>query len=276
MKNIKFSKKQIFWFVLIIVLIISVSAVIFLLPPSKTNPPDKEQSSNNSSDYTEDTEYDAVKPPTTDLPATVVINAEKNPSNGESAGIKFPYKIEGYNLTIEKLAPYDGLYVEDGTNSQIKNVAMLLIRNDGDFPVEYTKINIEYENESLLFEVSALPVGESAVVQEKNKKSIPDGVTKSGTALVVQRANMEMSKDMVSVEDNGDNSITITNLTNKTIPTVRIFYKYYMKDENVYVGGIAFTSRITRLAANSKIVIRPSHYTSDSTKVVMVSTYESK
>jgi hypothetical protein len=85
-----------------------------------------------------------------------------------------------------------------------------------------------------------------------------------------------MSQNQVQVIDNGDNTLTIQNLTNKTIPTVRIFYKYYMKQEGVYVGGIAFTVRVTRLGPGASITIQPSHYTSQTSRVVMVLTYDSE
>lgn len=273
------------WLIIIISVLIIILALVFtlshLLNNNSSTNPDASQSAENSdnsdvgkSEEPEDTDYDAVKPPLTDLPATVVIPSQKDPETGKDKGISFPHTVEGYNMVIEKLAPYDGIYVEDGSNSKIKNVAMLLIKNNGEYPIEYSKICVEYKGESLIFEISALPVGESVVAQEKSGKAIPNGIALSGTALVVQRADMEMSSKLISVKDNGDNTLTVTNLTNKTIPTARIFYKYYMKDENVYVGGIAFTSRITRLAANQSITLHPSHYTSDSSKIVMALTYD--
>lgn len=204
------------------------------------------------------------------LPPNVEIKPQKDPENGENKGIIFPYEIKEYNLVIEKLADYDGIYVEDGTNSEVKGVAALLVRNDGEYPIEYTEISINYGTESLQFNVSALDKGEKAVVQEKSRKAVPKTPALSGNALVVRRADMGMSENTVSITDNGDNSITITNLTDKTIPAVRVFYKYYMRDEELFVGGIAFSSRIVRLAANSKTVIRPAHYNSDTAKIVMV------
>ena len=87
---------------------------------------------------------------------------------------------------------------------------------------------------------------------------------------------MEMSESKVQVIDNGDNTLTVKNLTNKTIPTVRVFYKYYMEEEDVFVGGIAFTVRITRLSAGASVTVQPSHYTSTTSRVVMVLTYDSE
>lgn len=220
---------------------------------------------------------DTSKKPEMDnsLPANVEIKPQKDPETGKNKGIVFPYKIEGYNLVIEKLSGYNGIYVEDGTNTQVNGVAALLVRNEGDYPIEYAEITVEYENETLQFNISALGKGEKAVVQEQNKKAVPNDTALKGNTLIVRRTAMEMSENTISVTDNGDGSITVLNLTDKTIPTVRVFYKYYMQDEDLFVGGIAFSARITRLGANAKTVIHPAHYSSESGRVVMVSTYDS-
>ena len=214
--------------------------------------------------------------PPEDQPPSVVIPPEKDPQTGEPVGISFPCPIPGYDLTIEKMAPYNGMFVEDGSNGNIENVAMLLVENHGDFPVEYTKIRVQCGQEELLFDISALPAGEKLVVQEKTGKTISDTQATSATALVVQRANMEMSETQVQVTDNGDNTLTVKNLTNETIPTVRVFYKYYMEEEALFVGGIAFTVRISGLGAGASVTIQPSHYTSQTSRVVMVLTYDSE
>ena len=214
--------------------------------------------------------------PPSNLPPSVVIPPEKDPQTGEETSVSFPCKIPGYDLTVEKIAPYAGMFVEDGSNVNTENVAMLMVKNNGKFPVEYTKIRVMWGKEELLFDISALPAGERLVVQEKNGKALAEGKAASVSALVVQRADMEMSEDKVKVTDNGDNTLTIQNLTNETIPTVRVFYKYYMEEEKLFVGGIAFSIRISRLGAGASVTIQPSHYTSQTSRVVMVLTYDSE
>ena len=243
-------------------------------PAEDTNDP-TDPSNGSTQDTTAPTTNGQSAPPT-DLPPSVVIPSEKDPVTGETIGISFPCQIPGYDLTIEKLAPYNGTFVEDGSNANIQNVAMLLVKNNGDYPVEYTQIRIVCGEQELLFDISALPVGEMLVAQEKTGKTISEVETISASALVVQRANMEMSEGKVKVTDNGDNTITVQNLTNETIPTVRVFYKYYMEDEQVFVGGIAFTVRISQLGAGASMTVQPSHYTSQSSRVVMVLTYDSE
>ena len=209
-----------------------------------------------------------------ELPPTVTIPPETDPESGEQVGIQFPCQVPGYDLVVEKLAPYSGMFVEDGSNANVSDVAMIMVKNQGDYPIEYTQITVEYADQTLSFYISALPVGGRMVVQEKEGKKVPNGEALSATAMVVRRADMEMSEGVISVTDNGDNTLTVENLTDKTIPTVRVFYKYYMEDEDIYVGGIAFTLRLTRLPPHAKRTVQPSHFTSAYSRVVMVLTYD--
>lgn len=218
---------------------------------------------------------DQPLPPPEDLPSSVDIPTETDPETGAPV-IVFPCEVPGYQLRLERLAPYEGLYVENGANVHVEDVAMLMVSNQGDYPIEYAQIAVQFGTDLLLFDISALPAGERLVVQEKNGKSVPAGAAVAAHAMVVRRGNMEMSRDQVQVVDNGDNTLTITNLTDTTIPTVRVFYKYFMENEKVFVGGIAFTVRVADLDPHGTVTIQPSHYTSQTGRVVMVQTYESE
>ena len=242
---------------------------VFQTDPTETTAPAEE-------DPTVPSESQVTPPAPEDLPASVVIPTDKDPQTGAETGISFPCQIPGYGMTIEKIAPYNGMFVEDGSNANTQNVAMLLVKNNGTYPLEYTQIRVQCGQEELLFDISALPVGEKLVVQEKSGKTITEEKATAASALVVQRAEMEMSESEVQVTDNGDNTLTVKNLTKKTIPTIRVFYKYYMEDEQLFVGGIAFTVRITQLGAGASVKIQPSHYTSRTSRVVMVQTYDSE
>lgn len=219
---------------------------------------------------------DEPTPPPEDRPSSVVIPTDKDPETGAPMGITFPCQVPEYGLVIEKMGPYKGMFVEDGSNVNVENVAMLMVHNRDDFPLEYTQICVEYGQEKLFFDISALPAGERLVVQEKTGKPIPEGTATYATATVVQRAEMEMSANKVRVTDNGDNTLTVQNLTEETIPAVRVFYKYYMQEEGIFVGGIAFTVRVTRLTPGAAVTVQPSHYTSKTGRVVMVLTYASE
>lgn len=247
-------------------------------PTDTTKPTDGAASTegSNTGETREPTQPEEVQPTLPEeLPPEVVIPPVVDPDTGKES-VSFPCKVPGYDLVIEKLDSYEGMFVEDGTNTQVASVAMMLVSNQGDYPVEYTQICAEFEGESLVFDISALPAGEKLVVQEKTGKKMPEGDPISVTALVVRRAEMEMSQDRVQVTDNGNNTLTIRNVSGEGIPTIRVFYKYYMENEQIFVGGIAFTLRVTGLGSGEQVTLQPAHYTSQTSRVVMVLTYDSE
>ena len=84
-----------------------------------------------------------------------------------------------------------------------------------------------------------------------------------------------MSADQVKVEETENGSLLVTNLTDEEIPCVRIFYKFYMEEEEAYVGGITYTAKLTGLSAGGSQTVSPSHYAAGSSRVMMVRTYDS-
>ena len=284
-------KKKILIGVICVVLVLLITAVVLILDrqspeqgvgdvqSNSTGPAEETQTPTTSTGgSSQETTLPSEEPgtPPEDQPPSVVIPPEKDPETGEQMGISFPCTIPGYDISIEKMGPYSGIFVEDGSNANVENVAMLMVKNNSDFPVEYIQIRVLCGQEELLFDISALPAGERLVVQEKTGKTISEDQATSATALVVRRADMEMSESKVQVVDNGDNTLTVKNLSNETIPTIRVFYKYYMEDGNLFIGGIAFTVRVSMLGAGASVEIQPSHYASRTSRVVMVLTYDSE
>lgn len=109
---------------------------------------------------------------------------------------------------------------------------------------------------------------------EDSEPVFQEGTYADCSATVAEIDEFEMSENQVQVEENEDQSLTITNLTDKDIPAVRIFYKFYMEEENAYVGGITYTAKVTNLKAGDSQEIIPSHYLQGSSRIIMVRTYD--
>ena len=88
-------------------------------------------------------------------------------------GITLPYQIPGSSLVVSGIASYDGIYLEDGSDTEISGVTVLLLRNDGDTDIEYASVSVGMDGTELQFDLSDLPAGGTAVVQEKNKTLLP-------------------------------------------------------------------------------------------------------
>lgn len=202
-------------------------------------------------------------------------------SNGESANgdtadasISFPYAIPNTNLTIQKIAGYDGIYLEDGSDTEVSGVAAMVLENSGTVPVEYAAVTIFCGGQQLVFQASDIPAGACVVVQEANQASYQSGTYTDCTAETAEMTAFELSADQVKVEENEDGSLTVYNLTEEDIPCVRIFYKFYYEEENAYIGGITYTAKLTNLAAKASQTVTPSHYSAGYSKIMMIRTYD--
>lgn len=187
----------------------------------------------------------------------------------------FPYAIEGTELTVQNISSYDGIFLEDGSDGEVTGVAAMVVENTGDTNVEYAAITISCNGETLEFDVSDLPAGATVVVQEKNKTPYQSGTYTDCSAVVAEMGDFEMSEDQVKVEETESGSLLVTNLTDEEIPCVRIFYKFYMADEETYVGGITYTAKLTGLSAGASQTVTPSHYAAGNSRIMMVRTYDS-
>lgn len=187
----------------------------------------------------------------------------------------FPYAIEGTELTVQNISSYDGIFLEDGSDGEVTGVAAMVVENTGDTNVEYAAITISCNGETLEFDASDLPAGATVVVQEKNKTPYQSGTYTDCSAVVAEMGDFEMSEDQVKVEETESGSLLVTNLTDEEIPCVRIFYKFYMADEETYVGGITYTAKLTGLSAGASQTVTPSHYAAGDSRIMMVRTYDS-
>lgn len=187
----------------------------------------------------------------------------------------FPYAIEGTELTVQNISSYDGIFLEDGSDGEVTGVAAMVVENTGDTNVEYAAITISCNGETLEFDASDLPAGATVVVQEKNKTPYQSGTYTDCSAVVAGMGDFEMSEDQVKVEETESGSLLVTNLTDEEIPCVRIFYKFYMADEETYVGGITYTAKLTGLSAGASQTVTPSHYAAGNSRIMMVRTYDS-
>lgn len=186
----------------------------------------------------------------------------------------FPCAIAGSDLVIEKISAYDGPFLEDGSDKEVTDVTAILVTNRGEEYAEYAEITLNRDGTQLKFIASAHAPGSTMLVLEADGKAYCDGTYTNCTANVAAGENYTLSEDQVRLEERDEGGLTLTNLTQRDIPCVRIFYKFYKSDAGVYIGGITYTAKVTDLAAGSTCVVTPSHYLKGYSKVIKVVTYD--
>lgn len=196
-------------------------------------------------------------------------NNGNNNSDPVNTKVSLPYTLPNSSLVAEDIRSYDGQFVEDGSDEEVSGIAVLILTNNGDTPVEYADVELgDYQ-----FIASAIAPGATVIVQETDRKSYSNTTSFTCNTHIANIDSFDYSDD-VTVEEN-ETSLTVTNVSGSDIPCVRIFYKLYMEEEDVYVGGITYTAKITDLAAGDSVDITPTHYLQGYSKIMMVRTYDS-
>lgn len=203
----------------------------------------------------------------------VIINLDEEPGQETEESVELPYSIGGTELSVDKITSYDGIYIEDGSDEEISGVTAMVLTNHGDEDVEYVEVTAQQSGQTLLFKASAVPAGATVVVLEANRTAWSDQAVTQIYASSTEGSEFGIAEDAVQIQDNGDDSVTVTNISGEDIPCVRFFYKYKM-EADIYVGGIAYVAKITDLGAGESMTVRPSHYVSGSSEVLMARTYE--
>ena len=219
------------------------------------------------------------KPPsggnhTENTPPSTQPGSTQKPTEEPDRSIRFPYAIPDTNLVIEQVNSYNGIFFEDGSDRVVANVAAIVLTNKGDSCVEYVNITMKCGDIQLQFTGSTLDAGARMIVLETDSKSLPNGKYTDCTTEIASVTQLVLSEEQVRVEEQENGSLLVTNLTEDKIPCIRIFYKYYMDDVDVYVGGITYTTKVVDLEAGESCTVTPSHYYSGFSKILMVKTYE--
>ena len=196
---------------------------------------------------------------------------KNNTSNGDK--VSSNYNTPDASLTIQRINGYSGMFIEDGSDKEVKNVAAIQVKNTSKQVVEYAQIELYNGDKKLVFEVSTLPANSSAVVMEKSKTTFDSSKNVTyGKSTVAYTDKLEKSSDIkYKVLDN--NGIEITNKSKKDIGCVRVFYKY-KSEEGYYVGGITYVAKVNNLKAGTSETIYPSHFATYGGQVMMVKTYD--
>lgn len=196
----------------------------------------------------------------------------------ESESAKTPWTTledADYGVTIKTMAAgYDGAFLEDGSDEQVKNVLALQFINHSDQDIQYAEYAFAVGDKPISFKVSDLPAGQSCVVLEATRHQRDTKEVLELISRVVAPVDLLPSSDKVLPVINDDNTITLMNLTQEELPVVRVFYKYFYEDENTFVGGITYTATAQNIPAGGSVTVAPSHFEANASLIMGTGVYE--
>ena len=195
--------------------------------------------------------------------------APENTKNPNVSGGDVSSEPTGADLYCLEFASYSGVYVEDGKNEEVEDVAMILVENRSLQYLDQATITYIYGNKYATFVLTGLPAGEKCWVMEKNKLTVEDGYSFYFEDCVTSfKSEIIKVPEQLQV-DAKDNTLTIENTSPNTLENVAVYYKNTYADGN-YLGGITYVMNFGTMEPGDTICKESGHF-SESSKVVRFS-----
>lgn len=183
---------------------------------------------------------------------------------------KLPCQIPYTNLIARQLAAYDGPYLEDGTDEELVGIAALVLENTSTIGIEYVQVVVTQGGQELTFDATYLPPRSKVLILEKNRTMYSDRPIDGCRCRTLIPGTYDWEKDQVAIGQGEGFSMTVTNLTDRTLPFVRVFYKQHDGAADLHIGGITLSAVIPDLLPGETRVVTPYRYAGDYSAVVAV------
>lgn len=181
-----------------------------------------------------------------------------------------PCAMQYTSLVAHSLAAYDGPSLEDGTGEELVGVAALILENTGTIGIHYAQVVLIQDGTELVFDATYIPPRGTVLIVESNLTPYSSAEVESCRCKTVIPGSFDWSEDQVSVTPTGSCSMAVTNLTDRALSCVRIFYKQHLSENDLYVGGITYSAIVTDLEPGETCVISPYGYACGYAQVVAV------
>lgn len=175
---------------------------------------------------------------TTTVPVETVVNTPAVIQPAEDA------QDLGEDLKLHSFGSYAGMYMEDGTDEVLSNIAMAILTNEGEQDLQYAQITVTYADEVCAYTVTNLPAGASVVLLEQERKALPAGdpVSTQMENVVFFQTPMDAQSGIFEISGM-DGVMNVKNISGTDIAgDIYVYYKYSAAD--LYYGGITFRIRI--------------------------------
>ena len=165
------------------------------------------------------------------------------------------------NLSVLAESGHTGLYYEDGQNKPVENVAAILLKNNSEEFLDRAVVEYDISGKRATFIATGLPPGKAAWVQEQNKLTLGPSETFTLDYDSVEASfnnTARLTTDDIEL-DLKDNTLTVTNITEKPLVNVCVYYKNLGSDGN-YLGGITYMIAFDRLGPGEELTKQSQHF----------------
>lgn len=165
-----------------------------------------------------------------------------------------PVELDGLRFT--SFGTYSGVYVEDGSDKAVEDVAVVLVMNTTERYLELATFSFEIDGASATFTVTNLPPQKGAWILARDALTVNSGasfVLKGGTTSFCTPEDVPAIAAQPS-----DGTVLVENRSATEAFSGYIYYKAVYEDGN-YLGGVTYRTLIENLPAQSQTEITAAH-----------------
>ncbi|MDO4564932.1 MAG: hypothetical protein Q4C04_04895 [Clostridia bacterium] len=173
-------------------------------------------------------------------------------------------------LVLQGILSYTGNYLEDGSDSPVQGVCAIKLLNDSGKDISYATLQFADQlGRELSFTFSNLPDGWSIIVLEAEKSFYMNDMMLSLAGQLISDEPLDLMPSEIYIEDGGDNSLIVRNISDADFSNLRFHYKY-LYDSETLLGGISYSCRVGELIMGAAVSVAPTRYVSGGCRVVRI------
>ena len=188
----------------------------------------------------------------------------------QPAKISLPAPVQGTPLVAEQLISYDGAFMEDLSYDEVSNVAALLVKNTSSQVVLRAQITVRRGEMELTFIATQIPPNSSVLVLEENRKSCRAGNYTALFGIAESDSEDWINGDFLKAEASDYSMLAVTNMSDKPLTDVHLYYKNSYADGYFLIGGITHSVRLEKIMPGQTLYLKPTYYAGQYSQIVNV------
>jgi len=200
----------------------------------------------------------ALRQPVTDS----VLTLETQPP------LSFPYEIPGTPLVAVNPVSYEGPFSSAEGAEPVSDGLALLLKNTADRELLHTLVVLEKADRQYYFAATHIPPEASILVVEARHAPWQDGPFDSCTGSIQYAPGESIPETVLKIEDADLGAVALTNLGPEPLAALRLYYKNYLPEQDMYLGGGTFTKVVDGIAPGETVTVPLNYYASGYSRIL--------
>lgn len=163
------------------------------------------------------------------------------------------------SLSVMKIFPYSGAYVEDGTDDEVKDVVAAVLANTTSTDYEYVEFSVMTDKGIHNFTASTVKAFSTMTVLCKNKDKFEKNESMQSFSIDVEAeyaVPVSLAEGILDIYYT-DKTISLKNSSDRDLNNISVFYK--QRNDMGYFGGITYKMTVPSLKAGEITQLNSDH-----------------